>query len=288
MKRKYHQNLLGYHQKGVTFKFQIIPNICKNWQKWTWEEGQYFLKYFANAVKTIKSKIKTLANHVWWPHPIRYKTRKVFKFSYVSKIFFEKQLKAVQHGKSTRLNDIPPGMIKDCAQELSKPLAFITNLSINTGRIPSLWKKAKVIPIHKGGNSMPENFRPISVLPIFSMIVEPAVKSQFLDYFRVQQSFYWITVYGFRQQRSTKLASNFLFDDMRKNIDDGYIVEKLKWILKGCWRSNENIKIFWPNELLINLKKGKNSETIKINRKRSLCLLQRTDDQQRCLVQILR
>ena len=70
-----------------------------------------------------------------------YKTRKVFNFSYVSKIFVEKQLKAVQRGKSTGLDDLPPGMIKDCAQELSQPLASITNLSINTGRIPSLWKK---------------------------------------------------------------------------------------------------------------------------------------------------
>ena len=46
-------------------------------------------------------------------------------------------------------------------------------------------------------------------------------------------------------------------------------------------------KYFDQNELLINLKKGKNSKTINI-RKRSLFLLQRTNDQQRCLVQILR
>ena len=164
-----------------------------------------------------------MTNLVWRPHPIRHKTRKVFKFSYVSKLFVEKQLKVLQRGKSTGLDELPPGMIKDCAKELSQPLAFVANLSIDTGRVPSLWKKAKVIPIHKGGNSKPENYRPISVLPIFSKIIERAVKSQLLDYLE-SNNLFTESQFGYRQQRSTKLASTFLFDDMRKNIDDGYMV----------------------------------------------------------------
>ncbi|MEO0685742.1 MAG: hypothetical protein AAFY76_12035, partial [Cyanobacteria bacterium J06649_11] len=133
-------------------KSQTTDTLNKNDTEKT---ANVFSNYFASAVKTIKSKITTMTNLVWRPNPIRHKTRKVFKFSYVSKVFVEKQLKVLQRGKSTGLDELPPGMIKDCAKEVSQPVAFVANLSIDTGRVPSLWKKAKVIPIHKGGNSKP-------------------------------------------------------------------------------------------------------------------------------------
>jgi len=39
--------------------------------------------------------------------------------------------------------------------------------------IPSEWKSAKVTPIYKSGNkSDPNNYRPISVLPLISKVME--------------------------------------------------------------------------------------------------------------------
>ena len=58
-------------------------------------------------------------------------------------------------------------------------LAYICNLSLFSSTFPSEWKKAKVTPIFKDGDKAdPSNYRPISVLPIVSKIIERAVHDQ--------------------------------------------------------------------------------------------------------------
>ena len=52
-----------------------------------------------------------------------------------------------------------------------------------TSTFPSEWKKAKVTPIYKDGDkSDVSNYRPISVLPILSKILERAVHDQMYNY----------------------------------------------------------------------------------------------------------
>ena len=75
------------------------------------------------------------------------------------------ELKNLKRKKATGLDHLPPGLLKDAAGVIAKPLTFIINLSLETGVVPTDWKMAKVIPIFKSG-SMAEidNYRPISIL----------------------------------------------------------------------------------------------------------------------------
>lgn len=71
---------------------------------------------------------------------------------------------------------IPPYFISCCARELCVPLAIIFNRSIKEGIFPYKWKVAHIIPIHKkGSKSKIDNYRPISILNIFSKILEKVV-----------------------------------------------------------------------------------------------------------------
>ena len=81
------------------------------------------------------------------------------------------ELKNLKRKKATGLDNLPPGLLKDAAGVIAKPLTFIINLSLETGVVPTEWKMAKVIPIFKSG-SMAEidNYRPISILPTLSKI----------------------------------------------------------------------------------------------------------------------
>ena len=57
------------------------------------------------------------------------------------------------------------------------------SIYLKHGIIPDDWKTAKVIPIFKSGTRTdPGNYRPISVLPALSKILERAVHSQLIDY----------------------------------------------------------------------------------------------------------
>ena len=70
-------------------------------------------------------------------------------------------------------DNIPAKILKSCYGYLLTPLCYTFNLSLTQGVFPHELKRARVVPIHKG-NSVCEvgNYRPVSVLPIFSKILE--------------------------------------------------------------------------------------------------------------------
>ena len=90
-----------------------------------------------------------------------------------------------------------------------------------TGTFPTILKQARVIPIHKLGNTEdPGNYRPISILPTLSKIIEKHVVKQCLEYLETfsllhkEQS-------GFRKSHSCHTALIKLTDTLYKQIDVG-------------------------------------------------------------------
>ena len=80
---------------------------------------------------------------------------------------------------------------------------------------------AVVIPIHKrGDNNSPDNFRPISLLPIFSKVFERLLKNQILSYFH-QNNFFHLVQYGFQKNKSTIDAINHLVDSIYDCFESG-------------------------------------------------------------------
>lgn len=74
------------------------------------------------------------------------------------------------------------------------------------GIFPDVLKLSKVVPIHKGGETDDlNNYRPISIIPTVSKILEVALKNQIAAHFEKHQLFNSCQ-YGFRSQKSTTLA----------------------------------------------------------------------------------
>ena len=102
-------------------------------------------------------------------------------------------------------------------------LLYIINLCITTNDIPDLWKHAQVYPIHKSGDpSDPSNFRPISVLPVISKIVERVVQRQ-LYYYLSANHLLSSTQHGFRPRHSTETALTYISDEILAAFDSGKI-----------------------------------------------------------------
>jgi hypothetical protein len=101
--------------------------------------------------------------------------------------------------KSCGLDKINARLVKDAAD-------YIINISLTTAKFPSAWKKAKVIPVFKyGPKSNPTNYRPLSILPVLSKILERAVYTQF-NYFLNNHHLISPKQYGFRLKSSTITA----------------------------------------------------------------------------------
>ena len=66
---------------------------------------------------------------------------------------------------------------------ITTPICYIINLSISTSTIPTIWKHAKVSPVFKfRDSSEPGNYRPISIPPDLTKVLEKAIHKQLIDY----------------------------------------------------------------------------------------------------------
>ena len=75
--------------------------------------------------------------------------------------------------KSIDCNGIDMSLVKNIIEGVVKPLTHVCNQSLITGVFPSEMKTAKVISIYKSGDKhIFSNFRPVSLIPQFSKILE--------------------------------------------------------------------------------------------------------------------
>lgn len=87
-----------------------------------------------------------------------------------------------------------------------KPFPYICNLSFQTGLFPDRMKIAKVIPLYKSGNKHHfTNYRPVSLLPQFSTILEKLFNNR-LEEFIDKHKLLTESQYRFRSSRSTSLG----------------------------------------------------------------------------------
>ena len=97
---------------------------------------------------------------------------------------FEKTFKSVKHNKAAGHDDIDSNVIIKVDDEISYPLFMIFHSSFNESIFPEQLKVAKVSPIFKVGNIEEiGNYRPISVLPIFSKVLERIMYNRNYQYF---------------------------------------------------------------------------------------------------------
>ena len=98
-------------------------------------------------------------------------------------------------------------LVKNIIQVIVKPLTYICNQSFQTGIFPNSMKTAKVIPIYKNGDRhLFTNYRPISLLPQFSKIIEKLFVHR-LDNFIEKHNLLCDQQYGFRANRSTSIRA---------------------------------------------------------------------------------
>ena len=80
-------------------------------------------------------------------------------------------------------DDISIRMIKICDKSILKPLILLFENSIKSSYYLDIWKKSNIIPVHKKNDKqLVNNYRPISLLPIFGKIFEKIIFNRIYNF----------------------------------------------------------------------------------------------------------
>ena len=116
-------------------------------------------------------------------------------------------LSGLSCNKATGLDKISCKIIKIAALVIADSLTYIFNQAITLSSFPDEWKlMARVIPLYKiDHRNIPGNYRPISILPTISKIMERILYKQLYNYL-TEFGLLSGAQFGFRKSHSTATA----------------------------------------------------------------------------------
>ena len=105
-------------------------------------------------------------------------------------------------------------------KELSQVIAPLVT-AMDTGMVPSDWKKAQVCPLFKKSSKQdPANYRPISLTFILCKTMEHIIASSLTKHFNQNDILYDLQ-HGIRERRSCETQLLQLINDLARNMTEG-------------------------------------------------------------------
>ena len=128
-------------------------------------------------------------------------------------------IQALKNGKSCGPNSIPIKLLKILESHISVHLSCLINESFVRGIFPDKLKIAKVIPVFKKGlTTKTSNYRPISLLSIFSKIFEKVMYQRLYKFLDIYELLFNMQ-FGFRSGHSTDHALVSLTESIKSSLD---------------------------------------------------------------------
>ena len=180
------------------------------------EIAEAFNSYFTNIGPELASKINCGTKH--FTEYLSEPNQNTMCFIPTDQHEIFKITQTLKSKKSTGPDGISTKLLKQIIRNIASPLEHIFNLSLSTGCCPDLLKLAKVIPIHKKDDpTQVTNYRPISLLPCISKVLEKIVYKR-LDSFLALNKILISAQFGFRKKFSTDFAITKLLDKVINSL----------------------------------------------------------------------
>jgi hypothetical protein len=165
------------------------------------EIAEGFNDYFVKVGPTLAEAIPE--SNISYEHYMPPPTPQNFVFANVTQDLILETLAKLKPKNSLGGDNISTKLLKYIISPIAPTLTHLFNLSFKTGYIPDNYKCARVIPIYKDGDRDKfNNYRPISILPAFSKLLEKIATRQMFKYLNKYNIFY-DHQYGFRPRHST-------------------------------------------------------------------------------------
>ena len=136
------------------------------------------------------------------------KAKKNFSFTFATAGSVTRIIKKLKNTTAMGVDDIPIQVWKKGVVVLAGPIARVCNISLSTGIYPDIFKEAIIHPIFKGSGKDPRDpgsYRPVSILPSLSKILETVVRDALLDWLKLQ-GYIPDSQFGFLPGRSGTMA----------------------------------------------------------------------------------
>ena len=115
----------------------------------------------------------------------------------------------------------PALLLKNCKETLSKPLYLIWRTSLDTGEIPTIFKRSVITPIYKGGDkTLPKNYRPVALTSHLVKIFEKVLRNALVSFIE-RNNLLNPNQHGFRAGRSCLSQLLQHYDRIVKYMEDG-------------------------------------------------------------------
>lgn len=233
-KKEYYCKILENNKNNIKKIWNILNSIIRNGTRQV-NYPQYFIdndkninnmddvvnsfnNFFVNVGLNLAQKIPNVTTDDINDHLIEQNPSSMFLKAVDEKEIIDVVNKC-KNKMSTDFHDINMKIVKKVLHGISKPLTHIFNLSFQTGQFPNTMKIAKVIPLYKTGDKHHfTNYRPVSLLPQFSKILEKIFNDR-LEHFIDKHKLITESQYGFRTNRSTSMAVTELIEEITNSID---------------------------------------------------------------------
>ena len=217
--------------------------------------SSHLASFFKTIIGSLREGLLRVSTYII---PVQTSLPPSFKLFQMEPEFVKKQFKSLKVKKSTGIPGFPARLLKDGSDTISEPLTLLMNRSLREGYVPDEWKHALVTPVHKAGSkSDPSNYRPISVLPVFSKILERGVYKMVYDHLQLN-NLLSPSQSGFRSLHGTSTCLTHVTNTLLQNIEKGLLTglvfvdlskalfvflvglafSLVETILNACWFSN--------------------------------------------------
>ena len=207
-----------------------------------------FSKYFADIGPSLSSKIPVGKGNIY--DHMQTKIKDSIFFIRITEFEVLGNVKNFMNKKSNDPHGLSMETLKQVIHNIVKPLTYICNKSFLEGCFSVSMKISRIVPIFKAGDKNTlDNYRPISILPQFSKVLEKLFENRLLNYVE-KNNVLNENQYGFRRNRSTTIAlldlsqkvSTFLDNrlsaleivvDLRKafgTIDHGILLKRVEYM----------------------------------------------------------
>lgn len=208
VKRKSKKNHSKSHVSKICYKgreFTSAKDISDKFNEYFQDVGPSLASKISPSKKNYKDYLKDRVESKFFLRPTT--------FHEVSELIEE-----LDSHKALGLGDIPIKLIKSAKAHISEHLTKIFNLSFETGEFPMDMKYSKIIPLHKGGSTSElSNYRPISLTPIFSKILEKIMYKRIIRHL-IDNDVLFPYQFGFRKSYSTNLALAEITQNIFENL----------------------------------------------------------------------